>query len=53
LITSINPDEPEADADRRLQSFMQVALPRLTDYLPPADAPPITSAVLQPSDSRS
>ncbi len=53
LITSINPDEPEADADRRLQSFMQVALPRLTDYLPPADAPPITSAVLQASDSRS
>ena len=34
LITQIKPDESEADADRRLQSFMRAALPRLTEFLP-------------------
>jgi exosortase D (VPLPA-CTERM-specific) len=46
LITPISPDEPEADADQRLQSFMHVALPRMTEFLPSESAPPIKSAVL-------
>ncbi len=41
LVTQIKPSEPEADADRRLQSFMNVALPRLTDFLPSSGAPPM------------
>ena len=53
LTTPISPDEPEADADRRLQSFMQVALPRLAEFLPSSTAPPIKSAVLGPSNPRS
>ena len=53
LTTQINPDEPEADADRRLQSFMQVALPRMAEFLPSGTAPPIKSAVLGSSNPRS
>jgi exosortase D (VPLPA-CTERM-specific) len=53
LITQISPDESEADADQRLQSFMQVALPRLAEYLPSGAAPPMKSAVLRSSDSGS
>ncbi len=53
LITQISPDESETDADRRLQSFMLVALPRLAEFLPSGVAPPIKSAVLRPSDRRS
>ena len=53
LTTSISPDEPEADADQRLQSFMQVALPRMAEFLPSGTAPPIKSAVLGPSNPRS
>jgi hypothetical protein len=34
LVTGINPDEPEENADNRLQSFMAAALPRLADFLP-------------------
>jgi len=52
LITQISLDESEADADRRLQSFMQVALPRLAEFLPSGVAPPIKSAVLRASDPR-
>jgi len=36
LITEVSPTETEQDADRRLQSFMQVALPTLSAYLPSA-----------------
>lgn len=38
LTTQIEPDETEADADARLQSFMQIAIPRLTNFLPPASS---------------
>ena len=34
LTTSIYPTETEADADKRLQEFTQVVLPKLTGYLP-------------------
>ena len=34
FVTPINPDETEADADRRLQSFMSELLPRLPRYIP-------------------
>jgi len=53
LTTQIAPDESEEDADRRLQTFMQAALPRLAEFLPPSEAHPIKSAILRPSDSRS
>ncbi len=53
LITQISPDESDAAADRRLQAFMRVALPRLTEFLPASAAPPIKSAVLRPSDQHS
>jgi exosortase D (VPLPA-CTERM-specific) len=53
LTTQIAPDESEADADRRLQSFMQVTVPRLPEFLPSSEAPPVKSAILQPSDSHS
>jgi len=36
LMTEISPGETEQDADRRLQSFMQAALPTLSAYLPSA-----------------
>ena len=39
LTTQIGPGESEAAADRRLQSFMQVALPRLAEFLPPSADP--------------
>jgi exosortase D (VPLPA-CTERM-specific) len=47
LITQINPNESDEDADRRLQSFMQVAVPRLTEFLPSSGAQPVHSASLQ------
>ena len=53
LITAISPNETEADADQRLQSFMQVALPRLDEFLPSGAAPPVKSAILPFSDPRS
>jgi exosortase D (VPLPA-CTERM-specific) len=53
LTTPISPDEPEADADRRLQSFMHVALPRMAEFLPSGSALPLKAAVLGLSDPRS
>jgi exosortase D (VPLPA-CTERM-specific) len=53
LTTQISPDESEQSADQRLQSFMQVALPRLTEFLPSGAAPSIKSAAAaQPSGQR-
>jgi EpsI family protein len=49
LITQINADESEKDADQRLQAFMKVALPRLMEFLPSNAAPPVNSALLRPS----
>ena len=34
LTTPMKPDEPEGEADRRLQSFMRSTLPRLKPFLP-------------------
>jgi exosortase D (VPLPA-CTERM-specific) len=53
LITPLSPNEPEAAADQRLQSFMEVALPRMTEFLPSDSAPPIKSAILGTSEPRS
>jgi EpsI family protein len=53
LITPITADEPESAADQRLQSFMEVALPRMTEFLPSDSALPIKSAVLRSLDPRS
>ena len=53
LTTQINPDESDASADQRVQSFMRAALPRLAEYLPSGTAPPIKSAVLGSSKSHS
>jgi exosortase D (VPLPA-CTERM-specific) len=53
LITQINADESEKDADRRLQAFMKVALPRLREFLPSSAARPVNSALLRPPDYRS
>ena len=36
LTTQVLPSETDADADRRLQSFMQEAVPTLSQFLPPA-----------------
>ena len=47
LITEIKPDESEADADGRLQSFMNVALPRLTDFLPANETAGVNSALVR------
>lgn len=51
LITPIKAHETEADADRRLRSFMQIALPRLTAFLPSSSASPVNSATARPSGS--
>jgi exosortase D (VPLPA-CTERM-specific) len=53
LVTQINADESERDADRRLQAFMKVALPRLREFLPSNAAPPVNSALLRSSNYRS
>jgi exosortase D (VPLPA-CTERM-specific) len=50
LITPINPDEPEKNADVRLQSFMQIALPRLDDFLPSSRVPAAQPAALRAPD---
>lgn len=38
LITPIYPNEPENQADSRLHDFTQLVVPKLTGYLPSADA---------------
>ena len=45
LMTEISPGETEQDADRRLQSFMQLALPSLSAYLPSTQETPAKSAL--------
>lgn len=51
LTTPIKTNETEGDADGRLRSFMQVALPRLTAFLPSGSASPVDSAIVRPSGS--
>ncbi len=53
LTTHISPSEPEKSADERLQSFMKVALPRLTEFLPSTEAPQFNAADLSTPDSGS
>jgi exosortase D (VPLPA-CTERM-specific) len=50
LVTQIKPDESDEDADRRLQSFMRAALPRLTEFLPSSRARSVNSALLRPEN---
>jgi EpsI family protein len=38
LATQVHPGEPESQADKRLQEFMQVVSPRLAKYLPSGTA---------------
>jgi exosortase D (VPLPA-CTERM-specific) len=47
LVTEINPNETEADADNRLESFMNVALPRLTNFVPPDEATGVNTALVR------
>jgi exosortase D (VPLPA-CTERM-specific) len=53
LTTQIRPNESEKDADRRLQSFMRIALPQLTEFLPSRSVPRIKAAIVRRSDYQS
>ncbi len=53
LVTEIYPDEAEVDADRRLQSFMQVSVSSLNDFLPTESGSRMSSVVSHPSGSHS
>ena len=46
LTTHVGAGETEQIADERLQSFMKVALPRLTEFLPSSAAPQFNAAEL-------
>ena len=46
-------NEPEENADRRLQSFMRAALPRLPEFLPSNAVTPVNSALSRPSNGHS
>ena len=46
LTTPIYPGEAEADADKRLQSFVQLFVPKLAGYLPPASNSAIKPAMI-------
>jgi EpsI family protein len=50
FVTPIRSGESENNADERLQSFMQIALPQLNKFLPSSEAPAVGSAVLRASD---
>jgi exosortase D (VPLPA-CTERM-specific) len=44
LMTEVRPGETERDADDRLRSFMQEAVPRLSEFLPKDTTPDVKSA---------
>jgi exosortase D (VPLPA-CTERM-specific) len=44
LITPLYPGEPDGEADKRLQEFTRIVVPRLADYLPVAPGVPGASA---------
>jgi exosortase D (VPLPA-CTERM-specific) len=46
LTTQVRPDESDADADQRLQAFMQVALPPLSTFLPSSSGAVGKSSIL-------
>jgi exosortase D (VPLPA-CTERM-specific) len=51
LTTPIKRSESEEDADRRLQSFMNSALPRLTAFLPAGSGPRVSAAIARHTES--
>jgi exosortase D (VPLPA-CTERM-specific) len=53
LTTQISPGESEHDADQRLQTFMQDAVPTLTDFLPSDSASHNNTASSRPQDHQS
>lgn len=53
LITEISPDESEADADHRLQAFMNVALPRLADFVPSGQTTAVNAASVRSTGQHS
>ena len=53
LTTQILPGESERDAEQRLQTFMQDAVPRLSAFLPSATAPQVKSVSYRPQGHRS
>jgi len=53
LTTQILPGESERDADQRLQTFMQDAVPRLSAFLPSDTAPQVKSVSYRPQGHRS
>jgi EpsI family protein len=53
LVTEVNSDESEADADRRLQAFMQDALTPLREFLPFKSATALGLAITKSQIPRS
>ena len=53
LTTQILPGESERDADQRLQTFMQDAVPRLSAFLPSDTASQVKSVSYRPQGQRS
>jgi len=53
LTTQILPGESERDAEQRLQTFMQDAVPRLSAFLPSATASQVKSVSYRPQGHRS
>ena len=52
ITTHISSSESDESADERLKSFMKIALPRLTEFLPSSAAPEFDAADLKPSSNR-
>ena len=53
LVPTIYPGELEGDADKRLQGFTQLIVPKLADYLPSEDQSKIKPAMILPKANRS
>ena len=53
LTTPVYRGETEADAEKRLQDFIQLAVPNLAAYLPAAVSAPIKPAMISPKEGRS
>jgi exosortase D (VPLPA-CTERM-specific) len=51
VTTPIKTGETDEDGDRRLQSFMNTALPRLRPFLPPGAGPPASVPLASPAGS--
>jgi len=53
LTTPVYPGEAEAEAEKRLQEFIQMAVPNLAGYLPAVPSAPIKPAMISPKEGRS